>query len=274
MLQTFTLSVAMWKLLAATSCLAVACQASKPEPSLPIRDPEPNKRSTTAVEVSERAEGDASAPEPVTPALFEALIREAFKPVLERARTSDAPLDELMAQTSPHDATLRQLAAQAAHTLGTTPEAVAEFEQNNPDIARETSRRVALELAAELEDIAKRRNKVGFEFTDIDDALRAAKKDPKPILLYVRAHWSTAALEFEHRVLSMADVRNKLLTSFHSVYVDVTNFDDPANSEISQRFKIEVIPTVLVLDTQGIERERLSDHIDLETFSSTLSIAP
>lgn len=89
--------------------------------------------------------------------------------------------------------------------------------------------------------------------TDVRDARMRAKKDQLPLVVYLRADWSAAALEMDRNVWS--DPR--ILIGPHLVVpvrIDVT--DGPDAELWAEEFRVQALPATIFFDAEGRETMR------------------
>lgn len=82
-----------------------------------------------------------------------------------------------------------------------------------------------------------------------DEAVAAAKKDCKPVMVDFFAEWCVACKELDHKTYPDAAVRQEALR-FSSVKIDATNESDALN-ELQKRFHVVGLPTIVFIDGRG-----------------------
>ena len=104
---------------------------------------------------------------------------------------------------------------------------------------------------------------LGFE------AARAlAAKERKPLLVSVSAQWCSACKELEMKSLSRGRVRAFLRERFVAIQLDGERGEGP---ELVRRYHVVGYPTVLVLDGEGREIDRVFDALEEPLFVKMLS---
>ena len=92
---------------------------------------------------------------------------------------------------------------------------------------------------------------------DVDAGLTAADRSGRPILLYFGADWCPPCVQLKKHVLSDPRIDAGLRERFVLVHVDLSNRAGP-NARIAAEFGVSVIPTMVLLDADGYELERVS----------------
>lgn len=86
--------------------------------------------------------------------------------------------------------------------------------------------------------------------TDENAAREASAKSGKPILLDFTATWCEACHEMDAQVFRNPAVMEKLKAKFVLLRLDVSQ-ETPASTKILDRYGVEALPTVLVVDAKG-----------------------
>lgn len=95
--------------------------------------------------------------------------------------------------------------------------------------------------------------------SDLRRAVADARAAGRPVLIDFGASWCTACEELKHRTFTEGAVRREA-TRFTSVQVDAS--DPTAEIEAIQReYQVRGLPTVLLLDSQGHERARVTEFV-------------
>jgi thiol:disulfide interchange protein len=103
--------------------------------------------------------------------------------------------------------------------------------------------------------------------TDVRDARMRAKKDQLPLVVYLRADWSAAALEMDRNVWS--DPR--ILIGPHLVVpvrIDVT--DGPDAELWADEFRVQALPATIFFDAEGRETMRFEGARSVEEVLAAL----
>jgi thiol:disulfide interchange protein len=110
--------------------------------------------------------------------------------------------------------------------------------------------------------------------TDIDLALRRAKKENKPVVVYFGASWDTAAKELEHETFTDPEVRLLLARDFVSVHVDSSDDEDPYTQRLQKEFKVVGDPTIVIVAADGTtELRRINEFVTPAVFAYALRLA-
>ena len=107
---------------------------------------------------------------------------------------------------------------------------------------------------------------------DADSARERAKRDGRPMLVFIRADWSVASLAAERDIWTEPRVV-EAARRFLPVRVDVTETsNDDADGELA-RWDVTAVPAILVFDGDGRRVASLSGPVELVPLLATLSSA-
>ncbi len=87
--------------------------------------------------------------------------------------------------------------------------------------------------------------------SDLDSALRESRQSGRPVLVDFSASWCPPCIAMKHEVWPNAAVGQAVEAAYVPVQIDVDQ-----NGAISDRFRVDSIPTVLILDGNGREIRR------------------
>ncbi len=105
--------------------------------------------------------------------------------------------------------------------------------------------------------------------SDVDRALEAARAAKRPSVVVFYAEWALASVKLRREVLGAAEFNTRFGSRFALVEIDAT--DDSAEDKAQlNRFGVETLPTLLVLDRQGKEVRRFSEFVDLAVLAPVL----
>lgn len=107
-----------------------------------------------------------------------------------------------------------------------------------------------------------------FRALSLEGALAAARAEKKPVLVSVGADWCSACKELDLKSLSRGSVKKALRERFVAIQVDGEKGEGPA---VVRRYHVVGFPTVLLLDAQGREIDRVFDTPDAGAFLRLLS---
>jgi thioredoxin-related protein len=115
---------------------------------------------------------------------------------------------------------------------------------------------------------AKHADTPGIAWFDgnVDAAFAAAKAQNKPVLLYWGAAWCPPCQQLKSTVFLRPDFIEKTKL-FVPVYLDG---DEPGAQQAGERFRVTGYPTMVVLDTEGHEIQRIAGTMDLAQFANLL----
>ena len=105
--------------------------------------------------------------------------------------------------------------------------------------------------------------------TQEKDALALAAREKRPVLVDFTAEWCAACKELARVTFVHPDVRPEL-DRFVMLKVDSTNDDDPAVIALSERYKVQGLPTVILIDSTGAEKRRFTEFVEPPRFLSAL----
>ncbi len=92
---------------------------------------------------------------------------------------------------------------------------------------------------------------------DLNDGIDAADSAGKPMLVFYTADWCPPCRELKRGVLHDSDVMAGLHENYVLVKVDLTKRSGPA-AELAQEFNVRGIPTVILMDSRGVEFDRFT----------------
>lgn len=105
--------------------------------------------------------------------------------------------------------------------------------------------------------------------TQEKEALAVAKEKGRPVLIDFTAEWCAACKKIARTTFVDPKVRPEL-ERFVMLKVDATNDDDPAVVDVSERYKVKGLPTVILLDSNGAEKQRFTDFVEPAPFHAAL----
>ena len=104
---------------------------------------------------------------------------------------------------------------------------------------------------------------VAFRFFDgtFEAALAEAKAKGKLVLVDVGAYWCHSCHELEENVFTLPKVGDRIREGFVAVKLDAEKDQGP---ELTERYRVQAYPTLLVLDANGVEMGRMVEVADAE----------
>lgn len=111
---------------------------------------------------------------------------------------------------------------------------------------------------------------VAFPFFEgtFEAALATAKLEGKLVLVDVGAYWCHSCHELEEEVFTLPSVGNFVRERFIAVKLDAEKDQGP---ELTERYRVQAYPTLLVLSADGVEMGRLVEVADDSTLLSGLA---
>lgn len=106
--------------------------------------------------------------------------------------------------------------------------------------------------------------------TQEKDALALAKEKKRPVLIDFTAEWCAACKKIARTTFVDPKVRPEL-DRFVMLKIDATNDDDPAVVDVSERYKVKGLPTVILMDSNGVEKQRFTDFVEPAPFLDAIS---
>lgn len=99
-----------------------------------------------------------------------------------------------------------------------------------------------------------------FEGT-LDEALAKAKSENKLVFVDVGAYWCPPCHELDEKVFTQPAFAEWLGTRMIAVHIDAEKGEGP---ELVDRYRVQAYPTMLVLESSGIEKGRVVDFVESE----------
>ncbi len=96
--------------------------------------------------------------------------------------------------------------------------------------------------------------------TDLEAGLKEAADAKKLVILDFGAEWCAACKELEHITFPDSQVQNRLKTMV-PIKVDCTKSRNPRIRKLQQEYDVKGLPTVIVLDHEGIELARFTSFL-------------
>lgn len=101
------------------------------------------------------------------------------------------------------------------------------------------------------------------------EARQRALAEKRPLLIDFTAEWCGACNDLARETFAHPDVMREA-GRFVAVKIDATNDEDPAVIEVQERYKVVGLPTVLVFDSEGRERARITEFVPPAKFLDTI----
>lgn len=118
------------------------------------------------------------------------------------------------------------------------------------------------------EELHPSKSRLTWEASE-EAAVAKAKAEKRPLLVDFTAEWCAACKELSKH--TFADPRVMAEAShFVAVKVDATDDEDPQIDAVKGKYKVVGLPTVVLFDSEGIERKRFNEFIGPEPFLAAI----
>ncbi len=104
-----------------------------------------------------------------------------------------------------------------------------------------------------------------FRSLDYDGALHAAKVEDRPILVVFASGASADSNKLDATTWKDPKVKSWLASKIVAIKLDIDL--DP---ELTARYRIHILPTLVILTRQGVELDRITGYIEARTFESEM----
>lgn len=108
-------------------------------------------------------------------------------------------------------------------------------------------------------------------YSSEEQAVAMAREEGRPLLIDFRAEWCLACKELETK--TYPGVLSEL-HRFVLLRVDATDEEEPSVKQLLERYKVEGLPTVLLLDGKGREVGRFKRFVDVSELRDALLRVP
>lgn len=109
--------------------------------------------------------------------------------------------------------------------------------------------------------------------TSEDQVLAKASAEHKAVLIDFGATWCAGCKELEHETFPDAKVRAEA-QRFVALHVDMTDDEAAENIKLKDKYKVNGLPTVLMIDPQGKEIIRFTEFVKPEPFVAAMKKVP
>jgi thioredoxin:protein disulfide reductase len=99
-----------------------------------------------------------------------------------------------------------------------------------------------------------------------------AARERRAVLVYFSATWCAACAELEQTTFRDTSVVART-TELESIQVDATNDDDPKWLELSKKYRVVGLPTLVMLDARGVEVFRITHYVNGPELAAALETA-
>jgi len=107
-------------------------------------------------------------------------------------------------------------------------------------------------------DIVNNNSNISTEFKwydNLDSAILEAKKVNKPIFVFFYANWCPACKQLESDALGNSNIKQKLSQNYVAVKINGDH-----NPELSSKYRIYSIPTLIFMNSNGEEYKRIEGY--------------
>jgi thioredoxin:protein disulfide reductase len=109
--------------------------------------------------------------------------------------------------------------------------------------------------------------------TDEAQARTVATSEGKPILIDFGASWCTACKELEEKTFPTAEFCSEA-QRFVLLHVDASDDEDEATKQLSAKYKVVGLPTIIMLDKDGNEVVRFNEFLPPDQFVPKMKKVP
>jgi thiol-disulfide isomerase/thioredoxin len=199
-------------------------------------------------------------------ALMDALVEETsaeLRDAAAREALSREEAEAVLARVVPKtfESRLKRLAVAS----GYPEDAVARFVDARPDEAARCAT-IAPKFLAQNEEALRKVARIAgwsgamrpgptFWREDAAEALRQARQQRTPAVVFFTAQWCVPCRAVEDTSFGDGDVQRRVSERFVAIRADVTD-DGPSERALRRSFKVKALPTLLVLDADGREVAR------------------
>lgn len=102
----------------------------------------------------------------------------------------------------------------------------------------------------------------------LEQALELAKTEHKLVFVDVGAYWCPPCHELDEKVFTQAEFGEWLGKRMVAVHIDAEKGEGP---ELVERYHIQAYPTMLVLESTGVEKDRIIDFVEAGPLQTKLA---
>jgi thioredoxin:protein disulfide reductase len=102
-----------------------------------------------------------------------------------------------------------------------------------------------------------------------EDALAKAKAEKRPMIVDFTADWCGACKQLTKETFNDPRVKTKA-SNFVAVKIDATDDEDEQINAVKGKYKVVGLPTVVVFDSNGVERKRFNEFVGPDQFMAAI----
>jgi thiol:disulfide interchange protein len=106
---------------------------------------------------------------------------------------------------------------------------------------------------------------------DLKAASSDAQRRSRAVLIFFGAEWAMPCIEMKKKVFTQPEVAALIHERFVPVYIDCTDDQDEGVTKLRQQYKVNGLPTLIVIDRKGREAWRLNQFADAAEVLQRLS---
>ena len=102
-----------------------------------------------------------------------------------------------------------------------------------------------------------------------EPARAAAIAQKKPVIIDFGAEWCKACKELDEVTWPDPRVRGEI-SRFVAIKADATDDDNEETKRLTKKYNVRGLPTVVVLDSEGVEKVRFTEFVDANKLAAAI----